>query len=98
MYVVNNRIDIASPEQLADLKERFSNSKDSMKQVPGFISFRLLEAEDGTHLVAETTFEEKQNFLDWLQSEHFKRAHGGKSGEESRPNANVSSFFVAVQS
>ena len=51
----------------------------SMKAVPG-LPFRLLKAEDGSHLVAETVFETKQDFINWTQSEHFRKAHGAPGG------------------
>ena len=94
MYLVNNRIPVTSEEHLNMLKERFSHAKESMKAVPGFVSFRLLKAEDGSHLVAETVFETKQDFINWTRSEHFRRAHGGRSAEEGR--ANVSAYEVLI--
>ncbi|MBD1372311.1 antibiotic biosynthesis monooxygenase [Hazenella sp. IB182357] len=94
MYQVNNRIDIQSDEQLAMLKERFQNANESMKKVDGFISFRLLIAEDHSHIIAETIFEKKDNFIAWTESEHFKRAHGGRSGDAKR--ANIASYEIAI--
>ncbi|SEN38663.1 antibiotic biosynthesis monooxygenase family protein [Lihuaxuella thermophila] len=95
MYQVNNRIEITSSEHLAMLKERFSKAPESMKQVPSFISFRLLEAEDGSHVVAETIFESKEDFIRWTESEHFKRAHGGRSGDARR--ADLASYYVVIK-
>lgn len=94
MYLVNNRIPVTSGEHLKTLTERFQNAKESMKAVPGFVSFRLLKAEDGSHLVAETVFETKQDFMNWTQSEHFRKAHGGRRSEEGRPN--VSAYEVLI--
>lgn len=85
MYLVQNFLPIESAEQSAMLKERFRQAPESMKAVPGFISFRLLEAEDQTHFIAETVFEKKEDFLAWIQSEHFMRAHGGQKGESDSP-------------
>jgi heme-degrading monooxygenase HmoA len=94
MYQVNNRIDVTSKEHLEMLKERFAQAPESMRQVPGFISFRLLEAEDGSHLVAETVFESKEAFEAWTESEHFRRAHGGRSGSGG---AQLSRYYIAVK-
>ncbi|WP_175482511.1 antibiotic biosynthesis monooxygenase family protein [Thermoflavimicrobium dichotomicum] len=94
MYLVQNRLPVESEEQLTRLKERFSKAPESMKQVPGFISFRLLQAEDHSHLIAETVFQSKEDFLNWLESDHFKRAHGGKGGE--RKNANINNYMVII--
>jgi heme oxygenase (staphylobilin-producing) len=95
MYQVNNRIEITSPEHLAMLKERFAKAPQSMKKVPGFISFRLLEAEDNSHVIAETVFESKRHFLAWIESDHFKQAHGGRSGNDN--HSQLSCYYVAIQ-
>jgi heme oxygenase (staphylobilin-producing) len=95
MYQVNNRINVESPEHLAMLKERFAKAPESMKQVPGFISFRLLEAEDGSHVVAETVFESPEHFRAWVESEHFRRAHGGRSGDANR--AELAKYHVVIK-
>ncbi|MFC7441642.1 antibiotic biosynthesis monooxygenase family protein [Laceyella putida] len=95
MYQVNNRINITSPEHLAMLRERFGKAPESMKQVPGFLSFRLLEAEDGSHVIAETVFASKEAFRAWVESDHFKRAHGGRGGDASRPD--LASYYVRVK-
>ncbi|MGA9172705.1 MAG: antibiotic biosynthesis monooxygenase [Thermoactinomyces sp.] len=95
MYQVNNRIDITSPEHLQILKERFAKAPQSMARVPGFVSFRLLEAEDGSHVIAETIFASKEDFLAWIESDHFKHAHGGRSGDANRPE--LSRYYVAIK-
>lgn len=94
MYLVNNRIPVKDEKHLNELKERFQKAPQSMKAVPGFISFRLLKAEDGSHLVAETVFETKQDFINWMQSEHFRIAHGGRRAEEGNPN--VSAYEILI--
>ncbi|MGX9708609.1 antibiotic biosynthesis monooxygenase family protein [Laceyella tengchongensis] len=94
MYQVNNRINITSPEHLAMLRERFSNAPESMSRVPGFVSFRLLEAEDGSHVLVETVFKSKEDYRTWVESDHFKRAHGGRTGEANRPE--LSSYHVRI--
>lgn len=94
MYQVNNRIRIESEEQQRHLVERFRSAPESMKKVPGFVSFRLLKAEDGSHLLVETIFESKEDFIHWTQSEHFKRAHDGRSHQNARPD--LSTYEVLI--
>ncbi|MBA4603349.1 antibiotic biosynthesis monooxygenase family protein [Thermoactinomyces mirandus] len=89
MYLVNNRIDLQSSEHFARLKEQFAKAPESMKEVPGFLSFRLLKAEDGSHVVAETVFASKEDFHNWVHSEHFQKAHGGRKGDLNRPELSV---------
>jgi heme oxygenase (staphylobilin-producing) len=95
MYQVNNRIRVESTEQLQHLVERFRTAPESMKEVPGFVSFRLLKSEDGSHLLVETVFESKEAFVNWTQSDHFKRAHGGRSHQNARPD--LSAYEVLIK-
>src|SRR5690606_25835645 len=94
LYLVNNRIAVKNEEHLRELKERFQNAPQSMKAVPGFVSFHLLKSEDSSHLVSETVFETKQDFINWTPSEHFRKAHGGRRAEEGRPD--VSAYEVLI--
>ena len=94
MYLVNNRIPVTSEEHLNELKERFQNAPQSMKSVPNCIY--LPPAESGGRLPpgGGTVFETKQDFINWTQSEHFRRAHGGRRAEEGRPD--VSAYEVLI--
>jgi len=95
MYLMQNRIEVTSHEHLDTLKQRFAQAPQSMAQVPGFISFRLLEAEDGSHVIAETVFETKEHFLAWLNSEHFQKAHGGRRSNAKEPK---NGYHVIIRS
>lgn len=95
MYQVNNRIAVDSEEHYNKLVERFRAAPERMKTVPGFLSFRLLKAEDGTELVVETVFASKEDFIRWTESEHFANAHGGRRSSANR-NANLDCFEVIM--
>lgn len=96
MYQVNNRIRVDSREHLESLVERFRQAPESMQQVPGFVSFRLLKAEDETHLVAETVFKSKEDFVRWTESEHFAQAHGGQKRSEQPRNTGAEGFEIVI--
>lgn len=96
MYQVNNRISVDSRERLQSLVERFRRAPESIKQVPGFISFRLLKAEDETYLVAETVFNSKEDFIRWTESEHFTQAHGGRKGSAPSQNSGAEGFEILI--
>lgn len=95
MYQVHNRIPLKSEEHLQTLVEQFQSAPTRMKNVPGFHSFRLLKTEDGSHLIAETVFESKEHFVQWTQSEHFAKAHGGRRGSEDK-KPNLESFEILI--
>lgn len=96
MYQVNNAIPINSEEHERMLVERFQGASQSMKRVPGFVSFRLLKTEDGSHVIAETVFQSKEHFIDWTESEHFRQAHGGRSESSEPSRANLSAYEVLI--
>lgn len=95
MYQVNNRIEIQSKEHFTTLKERFSQAPESMKKVPGFVSFRLLLSEDESHVIVETIFASKEDFINWTQSEHFQKAHGGRKGDANSPE--LSAYHIIIE-
>ncbi|PTM53316.1 antibiotic biosynthesis monooxygenase family protein [Desmospora activa] len=94
MYQVNNRIAVDSDEHFNKLVERFHGAPERMKKVPGFVSFRLLKAENGTALVVETVFASKEDFIRWTESEHFTKAHGGRSS--ANRDANLDCYEVIL--
>ncbi|SMO88740.1 antibiotic biosynthesis monooxygenase family protein [Melghirimyces algeriensis] len=98
MYQVNNQIQVDSKEHMLILVERFRQAPERMKEVPGFVSFRLLQAEDGTHLVAETVFRSKEDFIRWTESEHFAQSHGGRkrSDRTQTRNSEIKGFEVLI--
>lgn len=86
MYVVMNELKV-SAENKDDLKSRFEKSKDRMKEVPGCLEFLFLESEkEEDKLVVYTKWESRGDYENWLESDSFKKAHGGKSSKEQKPS------------
>lgn|SRR5690606_34406726 len=75
MIVVMNRIPV-NPEYATAFEERFADRASLVDRMEGFVSFRLLRpttAEDPYIVV--TTWETKEHFEAWTQSEGFKEGH-----------------------
>ncbi len=96
MYIVINRIDVG-PERAETFEQHFSRSMDgTLSAVPGLIRSTLLRptAPDAPYL-AQITFDSKESFLGWLQSDAFKAAHGhGPGGDGEGGGPNVESYEV----
>ena len=102
MYVVMNRIDVG-PEGAEVFEKHFSRSMDgTLNSVPGLIRSTLLRptGPDAPY-IAQITFDTKESFLGWLQSDAFRDAHGhGPGGGAGGPGAggeggpNVESYEV----
>ncbi|MBO6759073.1 MAG: antibiotic biosynthesis monooxygenase [Roseibium sp.] len=78
MYLAMNRFRV-HPGHEAAFEQVWRNRDSQLENVPGFQSFHLLKgptAEDGTTLYAShTIWADKDAFIDWTKSEHFRIAH-----------------------
>jgi len=81
MYVAMNRFKI-NPGFEAGFEEIWQARNSSLASVPGYISFKLLRAENGKDGIESftlystlTLWESEQSFRDWTRSENFRQAH-----------------------
>jgi heme-degrading monooxygenase HmoA len=86
MFIAMNRFKIAPGFE--EGFEKIWRERDSyLSQVPGFESFALLnggsvEVEDGDDYVlysSHTVWTSRQAFIDWTESDHFRKAHAQTS-------------------
>jgi len=85
MYIAMNRFRIVKGEESAF--ERIWAERDThLRDVPGFVEFHLLrgpEHEDHTLYISHTVWESEENFIDWTNSEAFRKAHA-KAGDSKK--------------
>jgi heme-degrading monooxygenase HmoA len=77
MFIAMNRFRIASSKE-ADFIEIWKNRDSRLEEVPGFLSFNLLQGpkeEDATLFVSHTMWASAEDFENWTQSEAFRQAH-----------------------
>lgn len=77
MYLTMNRFKIKQGEEQRFI-EIWQKRDSQLKQVPGFISFNLLQGstQDGYTLFAShAEWETQQAFKNWTHSEAFRKAH-----------------------
>lgn len=77
MFLAMNRFRIALGKEEAFV-EHWRKRESYLSEVPGFISFNLLRAEpneDYTLFASHTVWASEQAFVDWTQSESFRKAH-----------------------
>ena len=79
MYVAMNHFHVAA-NRGTEFEDQWRRRKSYLDEVPGFKAFDLVlgkDNDDGTHNYAShTIWESRQTFLDWTQSEAFRKAHG----------------------
>jgi len=103
MYVVVNRIRVPQ-DQAAHLEQGFARAAPAMREVPGFVGFRLLKEANpeadpavGTILYgAEATWRDAAAFEAWTASEAFGRVHGGGAPPNRATAATVERFDVVA--
>ena len=81
MYIAMNRFQIAKGFE-AGFEKIWRERDTYLSEVEGFQSFALLkgpEAEDHVLYASHTVWATKQDFVNWTESEHFRKAHAQAS-------------------
>jgi heme-degrading monooxygenase HmoA len=77
MFIAMNRFRIA-PGFEDSFVQMWRERDSRLQDVPGFRQFNLLRGESGpeaTVFISHSTWESRQAFLDWTESDAFKQAH-----------------------
>ena len=74
MFIAMNRFTL-NPGHGEAFEQRWRERESNLKQVPGFILFRLLKLSD-THYSSYAEWENEEAFTAWTQSEAFRQSHG----------------------
>ncbi len=83
MYIAMNRFKI-KPGCEQDFIDIWKNRETHLDTVPGFKTFNLLQGpnhDDYTLFASHTTWETQQDFINWTESEQFRKAHAGAGGK-----------------
>ncbi len=78
-FIAMNNFQVAA-DQARQFEARWRHRRSYLRGVPGFEQFQLLrgETQDGqVHYVSHSTWESRQAFDAWTQSESFVQAHRG---------------------
>lgn len=103
MLVVQNRL--IAPTALGQRVEQgFSHANTNMKELPGFVSFKLIRAEgqpsgvaEGEVLyVAQTIWQDREAYEKWRDSDAFARAHSGPNAGGNSPLKSSLEVFEVV--
>jgi heme-degrading monooxygenase HmoA len=74
MFIAMNRFNV-NPERGAEFEERWRSRDSELAGLDGFIQFALLRGEEPGEYISHTTWQSRDAFLAWAQSDHFRRAH-----------------------
>lgn len=76
MFIAMNQFQV-DPLKGAEFEEVWRGRESDLDQSPGFVQFALLKGDEAGDYISHSTWESRDAFLAWTQSESFKRAHGG---------------------
>jgi heme-degrading monooxygenase HmoA len=74
MFVAMNRFQIAGGRE-EDFERAWRERESYLEGVPGFVQFALLKSDNLGEYISHTTWESREAFMAWTQSEAFVRAH-----------------------
>lgn len=74
MFVAMNRFKV-TPGREADFEKQWRDRETYLEGVPGFVQFALLKGDNAGEYISHTTWQDRQSFIDWTQSESFAKGH-----------------------
>ncbi len=77
MFVAMNRFRVA-PDKGDEFERIWAERESHLDQVPGFVRFALLRGEEGEY-ISHSTWEDREAFVAWTESDAFRRGHAGPS-------------------
>ena len=75
MFVAMNRFQV-NPERTQDFERSWRERDTHLATVPGFRAFALLKGDNAGEYISHSTWESRDAFKAWTQSEQFGKAHG----------------------
>ena len=99
MITVANRIYVR-PEYADAFEARFRERAGLVDKMPGFISNQILRpVNEGDPYVVFTTWQSRQDFLNWVRSDAFVRGHAqsGTLPKEAFSRSNVLELHEVIQ-
>ncbi|ARU56866.1 antibiotic biosynthesis monooxygenase family protein [Oleiphilus messinensis] len=84
MFIAMNRFKIV-PGKEEDFITVWKNRETYLDEVPGFISFNLLQGDSNaeyTLFASHSTWQSREDFTHWTKSEAFRKAHGSAGGNK----------------
>jgi heme-degrading monooxygenase HmoA len=95
MFIAMNRFSV-NPERGEEFEERWRSRESYLRGLKGFIQFALLRGDEAGDYISHSTWDCRDSFLAWAQSDHFRQAHGQEVPEGLILGHPRASFYEAV--
>ena len=73
-FIAMNHFSV-DPERGAEFEEHWRKRESFLAEVPGFVGFALLRGDEPGSYISHSSWESRQAFEAWTESEAFRRAH-----------------------
>jgi len=74
MYIAMNNFKVVEGKE-AEFERTWKDRESYLQAVPGFVHFALLKAETPGEYVSHSTWENREAFVNWVNSEAFTKGH-----------------------
>ena len=74
MYIAMNNFDIVEGKE-ETFEQTWKERESYLREVPGFVHFALLKSEAQGEYVSHSTWESREAFVNWVNSEAFTKGH-----------------------
>jgi len=95
MFIAMNRFQV-HPEHTDDFERSWRERESFLDTVPGFVAFALLKGDNEGEYISHSTWESRDAFRAWTQSEAFGKAHGSGLAEGVLADHPRVSFYEAI--
>ncbi|WP_322819297.1 antibiotic biosynthesis monooxygenase [Tepidiforma sp.] len=95
MFVAMNQFKV-NPGREADFEAGWKTRESYLSEVPGFVHFALLKGDEPGDYISHTIWESRQAFVNWTQSDVFRKAHAGGMPEGILATHPRARFYEAV--
>jgi heme-degrading monooxygenase HmoA len=95
MFIAMNRFSV-NPERGEEFEQRWRNRESYLRGLEGFRQFALLRGDEAGEYISHSTWDSREAFLAWAQSDHFRQAHGQEIPEGLILGHPRASFYEAV--
>lgn len=74
MFIAMNQFQVHA-EQGSGFEEVWRNRESYLQGVSGFVAFALLKGDEAGDYISHSTWQSREAFLAWAQSDAFRKAH-----------------------
>jgi heme-degrading monooxygenase HmoA len=74
MFIAMNRFKVNEGKE-GDFEEQWRSRESYLPGVPGFVKFALLKGDRQGDYISHTTWQDRDAFMAWTQSESFAKSH-----------------------